>query len=131
MKVLIWLALMGLSLILFAGCQNISDTQAAKTKVLRHVVLFDFKDDATAEQIKAIEEAFAALPSKISEIKDFEWGTDVSVENLAQGYTHCFFVTFGSEKDRAVYLPHPEHKRFVELVGPIVEKVLVVDYWTR
>ena len=77
------------------------------------------------------EAAFAALPERIKEIQDFEWGTDNSPEGLQQGLTHCFFVTFASEADRDAYLPHPAHKEFVDLVGPHVEKVTVVDYWTR
>jgi hypothetical protein len=96
---------------------------------LRHVVLFKFKDGATKEQIKAVEDAFRALPAKIPEILDFEWGTDVSVENLAAGYTHCFFVTFADARAREVYLPHPDHKAFGKLLGPILDKVLVIDYY--
>ncbi|MHC4742753.1 MAG: Dabb family protein [Planctomycetota bacterium] len=100
-------------------------------KLLRHVVLFRFKKDAKAEDIKAIEEAFAALPGKVDSIYDFEWGTDVSVEGLADGFTHCFVVTFKSEEDRAKYLPHPAHKAFGELLGPVLDKPFVVDYWTN
>lgn len=100
-------------------------------KMLRHVVLFKFKDDAAAEQVKAVEDAFRQLPSKIKEIKDFEWGTNNSPEGLNQGLTHCFFVTFASEADREVYLPHPDHKAFVEVLGPVLDKVTVVDYWAQ
>jgi len=99
--------------------------------VLRHVVLFSFKDGTTRADVKKIENAFAALPSKIWQIRDFEWGTDVSVENLAKGYTHCFFVTFRSEADRDAYLPHPEHKKFGKILGPHMEQVLVLDYWAK
>ena len=100
-------------------------------QVLRHVVLFKFKDDATPEQIREIENAFCALPGKVDAIYDLEWGTDVSVENLQQGFTHCFVVTFRSEADRAKYLPHPDHKAFGKLLGPHLDKVCVVDYWTK
>jgi len=98
-------------------------------KVLRHVVLFKFKEEAKPEQVKAVEEAFRALPKKIDAIEDFEWGTDVSVENKAAGFTHCFLVTFRDAAGRDEYLPHPDHQEFVKLVGPLLEKVLVVDYW--
>jgi len=101
------------------------------TKVLRHVVLFAFKPIATPEQIGEIERAFAALPGQIEAMRDFEWGTDVSVENLSAGYSHCFFVTFGSEDDRAVYLPHPAHKAFGALLRPHLAQVLVFDYWSQ
>ncbi len=98
-------------------------------RVLRHVVLFGFKEDTTADQIPQIESAFCGLTSQIDAIEGFEWGTDVSDENLAQGYTHCFLVTFGSEAARKAYLPHPAHQKFVKLLRPHAEKVLVIDYW--
>jgi hypothetical protein len=100
----------------------------SQTGKLRHVVLFKFKDTATAEQIQAVEEAFRALPGKVAEIRAFEWGTDVSVEGLAQGFTHCFFVTFDDAEARDTYLPHPDHKAFGALLRPILDKVLVIDY---
>jgi hypothetical protein len=94
-------------------------------------VLFSFKAESTAQQIKAVETAFAALPQKIKEVKAFEWGTNNSPENLNQGFTLCFFVSFASEADRAIYLPHPDHKAFVEVLKPVLDKVLVIDYWTK
>ncbi len=100
-------------------------------KVLRHVVLFKFKDDATKEQIQEVVDAFAALPKKIKAIEDFEWGTDVSVENKAKGFTHGFIVTFADTDGRDTYLPHPAHKEFGKLVGPRVADVLVFDFWAK
>ncbi len=136
-----------LGAILLSGCVSIHEKKTTRTaaspvacthshsakpdKVLRHVVIFRFKDAATAEQIQEVEKAFAALPSKIPAIYDFEWGTDVSVEDLADGFTHCFVVTFLSEEDRAKYLPHPEHEKFVELIGPVLDKPFVIDYWAE
>lgn len=98
---------------------------------LRHVVLFKFKDGTSKQDIEKIEKAFAALPRKIPQIMGFEWGTDCSVENLAQGFTHCFILTFKNEKDRDEYLPHPEHQAFVKIVGPHLDKALVIDYIVR
>lgn len=100
-----------------------------KEKLLRHVVLFSFKEGSSVEQIKAVTDAFAALPQKISQVKSFEWGTNNSPENLNQGFTHCFLVGFASEADRAIYLTHPAHLSFVEILKPILDKVLVIDYW--
>ena len=137
-----WLAV---GSILLSGCLAVHETKQTKecefaddcplakkpAQVLRHVVLFKFKDDATPVQIREVESAFAALPSKVDAIYDLEWGTDVSVENLQQGFTHCFIVSFLSEADRAEYLPHPAHKEFGQLLGPHLDKALVVDFWTK
>lgn len=100
-------------------------------QVLRHVVLFAFKPTSSAEDIRQVEQAFVALPGQIEEIVDFEWGTDVSVEGKADGYTHCFFVSFRDAAGRDAYLPHPAHKAFGQLLRPHLEKVLVLDYWAR
>jgi len=110
--------------------KSTASTTEAPDSLLRHVVLFNFTDEASASDIQAIEAAFAGLPEKITEIRGFEWGKNNSPEGLDKGHTHCFFVTFHSEADRDAYLPHPAHQAFVELVGPLVEDVTVVDYWT-
>ncbi len=83
---------------------------AEKDQLLRHVVLFKFKDEATAADVKKVEDAFRDLPNHISEIKAFEWGTNNSPEGLAEGFTHCFFVSFANEEGRAIYLPNPKHQ---------------------
>lgn len=107
------------------------NTMAQKNPKLRHVVLFSFKDDATKEDIRKIEKAFSALPGKIPQIKGYEWGTNNSPEGLNDGLTHCFFITFDSEEDRAIYLPHPAHKAFGKILQPHLERAVVVDYWTN
>lgn len=108
---------------------TMNDTPVTKRQ-LRHVVLFKFKESATPDDIKKVEDAFSALPGKIPQIRDYEWGTNNSPEGLDKGFTHCFFLTFDSEEDRAIYLPHPDHKAFGQMLGPFLEDVLVVDYWT-
>lgn len=117
------------SCILMVMTAHAQNTNATNSSLLRHVVLFKFKDSTSTADVKKVEDAFRALPSKIKEVKAFEWGTNNSPEGLNDGFTHCFFVSFGSEKDREVYLPHPAHQAFVEVLKPHLDKVLVVDYW--
>lgn len=104
---------------------------AMPDSVLRHVVLFGFKESASPEDVNRVIDAFKALPSQISEIKGFEWGTNNSPEGLNQGLTHAFTLTFHSDADRDAYLPHPAHKAFGDVVGATLDKVTVVDYWTK
>ncbi|MDF0715718.1 Dabb family protein [Muricauda sp. 334s03] len=130
--------------LLFASCgeqpkKEASEKQTASTEKseettapqLRHVVLFKFKENSSEEDIQQVEEAFNALPSKISEIKGYEWGKNNSPENLNKGLTHCFFLTFNSEADRDTYLTHPDHVAFGDVAGPHIADVTVVDYWTK
>ncbi len=111
--------------------QSIQANTMKNDSLLRHVVLFKFKEGTTKKDVAKVQDAFAALPSKIPEIAGYEWGLNNSPEGLEKGFTHCFFLTFKSEEDRATYLPHPDHKAFGEVLGPHLEDVLVVDYWTK
>jgi lysophospholipase L1-like esterase len=97
-------------------------------QIVRHVVLFKFKEDVTPEEVDEVTLAFAKLPSKIDAIVDFEWGTDVSVEGKEKGFTHAFVVGFRDEAGRDEYLPHPAHEEFKKLVGPRLDDVLVFDF---
>ena len=121
--------LLSLTLLLLAMI-SASAARAAEAPY-RHVVLFKFKDDAPRAEVVKIEQAFVALKAKIPQIQSLEWGTNVSPEGLANGFTHCFFVTFADEKGRDAYLPHPAHKEFVEIVKPLLDDVCVVDYHVR
>jgi len=124
------LALVGIGMsVAAAGCS--SPGGGSSRGVVRHVVLFKFKDGATAEQVRGIEEKFRDLKARIPQILDLEWGTNVSPEKHAQGFTHCFFLTFRDAAARDAYLPHPAHKEFGAQLGPILDKVLVVDYVSR
>jgi len=124
-----------LSIFTILFCFSMMTTTQAQSKsskkMLRHVVLFKFKDTSSAQEIKVVEDAFVALKGKIKLIKDFEWGTNNSPENLNQGLTHCFLASFTSEKDRDDYLVHPDHKAFVEVLKPHLDKVTVIDYWVK
>lgn len=103
--------------------------QTKPTKMLRHIVMFKFKDSSGKEDVQTVVDAFRSLRTSIPEIATFEYGTDNSPEGLAGGFTHCFMVTFKSEADRDIYLPHPKHKEFVEVLKPHLDKVQVIDYW--
>ncbi len=128
---------MRLALILTLFFLGSCSSMQTHDSVLRHVVVFRFKPEATAESVAAIERAFAALPESVLDdrgervIVDFEWGTNNSPENLADGFTHCFLVSFASEDARQLYLDHPVHKEFVELLLPQLDKPFVVDYWAQ
>ncbi|HXS56150.1 MAG TPA: Dabb family protein [Hanamia sp.] len=105
--------------------------QTPHQPVLRHVVMFGWKDGTDSNQINKIVAAFKELRSKIPLIKSFEWGTNNSPEGLAGGLTHCFVATFSSTADRDAYLVHPAHKEFVSLLKPAPEKITVLDYWAQ
>ncbi len=125
------LALFSLTALTLMQTSPAQSESASPERVLRHLVLLNFKDDADEAKVEEIVEAFGNLPNEIDEIHDFEWGREDSVENLTKGFTHCFLVTFKSQEDLKAYLPHPAHLGFVKILKPVLEDVLVVDYWTN
>jgi len=103
----------------------------AKRGDLFHVVSLKFKPGATPEQIGLVEKSFEGLKEKIPGIKSLKWGTNVSPEKHDHGFTHCFVLTFASEKDRDAYLVHDEHKAFGQVLKPVMEDVFVIDFWAK
>jgi hypothetical protein len=127
------LAVFALAISVYAfAADETPKADAKKGSELLHVVSFKFKADATKEQKKALEDAFAALPAKIPQIHSFKWGTNVSPEKHDKGFTHCWVLGFKTEKDRDEYLVHPDHKAFGKVVGASgVADVFVVDFWAQ
>ncbi len=98
-------------------------------QVLKHVVMYKFRDECSPEQIDEVVKAFSGLAEKIDSIVGFERGTNVSGEGKSKGLTHCFVVTFANEAGLATYLKHPAHDAYVQVVKDKREKVVVFDYW--
>lgn len=123
---------MGIFVVLATGFTVAMTGEAAEPgKVLRHLVLYKFRDDATPEQVQEVIDTFAALPEKIDTIIGFEHGKNVSEEGKSDGLTYCFAVTFRDKQGLETYLVHPAHQEYVKVVSPRREKVVVFDYWTE
>jgi len=78
-----------------------------RTGELKHVVLFTFKASSSAKEVDNVAHTFAKLYGKVPQVKNMQWGINMSPEHLDQGFTHCFTLTFNSEKDLAAYQKHP------------------------
>ncbi|KAK1299142.1 putative protein Pop3 [Acorus calamus] len=96
--------------------------------VVKHVLLARFKEDVTPDRIDQLIKGYANLVSLIQPMKSFHWGTDVSMENMHQGFTHVFESTFESVEGIAEYVAHPAHVEFANEFLPTLEKVIVIDY---
>lgn len=109
---------------------TLSGFLAAKNDQVRHVVVFKYKPEATEAEIAQVTKAFSELKKTIPGIISFEHGINDSPEKKNQGFTHVYMVTFKNAEARDTYLPHPEHKKFGQLLGKlnILEDLFVVDY---
>jgi len=102
-----------------------------RTGELKHIVLFTFKASSSKQEIDNVAHTFAKLYGKVPQVKNMQWGINMSPEHLDQGFTHCFTLTFNSEKDLADYQKHPAHLAFQAVLKPHMDKVFVVDYFVE
>lgn len=104
------------------------DKPKGKDKLV-HVVAVKFKDGTSEADMKIVADAFRDLKKKIKEVKDYEGGGSVSVEKLNKDFHHCSVLTFKNIKDLKVYMDHPDHKAFVDLLKKHMADVFVFDFW--
>ena len=102
---------------------------AAKGKVV-HVVAFKYKKAVTEAKQKELGDALVALKKTIPQIISVQHGPNVSKEGFEKGFHDLFIVTFANEKDRDIYLEHPDHKKFAKMLdGIIADKgIFVYDF---
>jgi len=97
---------------------------------IRHLVIFHIRPGATPEQVKSFTDHFRALKDNIPGIIAFEHGENNSPEGMNRGLNHVYMLTFQDAAARDAYLPHQEHKKFIELNATmgITDEVFVIDY---
>ena len=72
-------------------------TNPLPSKSLRHIVILTFKAGTSADIIQAVDQAITRL-SKESPVKEFDWGIEVSDEQVEQK-THLNVLSFAARKD--------------------------------
>lgn len=95
---------------------------------IQHMVLFKFKPEVTSEKITELFNLIGELPQLIPGITYFAGGPNSSPEELNQGYTHGFLMTFDSVTARDTYVPHPEHERVKAALSPCIDSLLAFDF---
>lgn len=89
--------------------------------MIRHVVLLELVETATADQRQAALDALSELPALIPEIVAYRFGEDAG---LADGNADLAITAdFASPEDYLVYAQHPEHVRVItDTFAPIVAR---------
>ena len=114
-----------------AAAKTAKGEPAVGEKVLRHAVYLAFKETATKAEVQAVIDQFASLENEIPAIIDFEMGINNSPENLDDGFTHCFLVTFADVNGLQSYLAHPGHVGLVNKATPFAANMFVMDYFGK
>ena len=101
-------------------------TECDDRSVIRHLVLWSFKDDVPQAERDAIVAAGRALGSTVPSLRSLEVGESFSGAR-AQGYTHVLVGTFDDRAGLAAYETNPDHVRVGARLQQAVAKLLVVD----
>ena len=99
------------------------------SRKLKHIILFGFKESASEDYLAQVHTQLTNLENTVDEVQAIEGGVDVSDENMHQGFSYCYIMTFASLDTKNAYLQNPNFKAFSEMVRQHLEKIVVMDYW--
>ena len=94
--------------------------------MIRHIVIFRFKAEATQSDREAFLEMLRALPAKISEIVEFEAGVDVV--RSPRAFDLALVASYADLAALDRYAKHEHHLPVIERSKEICEQVASVDY---
>jgi len=95
--------------------------------MLRHVVIFKFKNGVTREdpRVPEVYAQLAQLPGRIPEVSAWEQGYNVSGRDIA--YDIALYSTFENQEALQHYSDHPAHRAVVARLREICTWH-IVDY---
>jgi hypothetical protein len=94
--------------------------------MLKHIVLMKFKTGIDKLQIEDLKENLGALPGKINEIKEFQFGPDILKSE--RSYDFALVASFTGLESLKSYQGHPDHLPVIQKVRGLCETILVVDF---
>jgi Stress responsive A/B Barrel Domain len=93
---------------------------------VRHVVVFRWRPDVTAEDIAAIDDALAALPGQVPSLRAYHHGADLQ---LGEGrWDYGIVAECDDVEGFRAYESHPAHQRVVvDVIRPCVAERAAVQ----
>jgi Stress responsive A/B Barrel Domain len=83
--------------------------------MIRHIMLWNYKDDIPPERRAFLEAELAALPDRVPSLRRVQYGHEPkagAVGGRNQSFSHCFVMYFDDMAGLAEYTSHPEHINF-------------------
>lgn len=95
--------------------------------MLRHVVMFRFSPESTADQVEYLTEGLRQLPATIPEIKAYHCGPNVGAPN--DNWHYAVVADFDDVAAHQAYVANAQHQRVItERIHPIVTERAAVQY---
>ena len=96
--------------------------------MIRHIVLFKFKENVDGERRKVLISALSGLKDNILLVKELEVGVDTGHKH--NSYDIVLNSLFNTFDDVEAYAVHPEHLKVVDLVKEMCQSSVKVDFDT-
>jgi len=94
--------------------------------MIKHIVLFKFKDENKKVFMKQIKEELENLTDIIEELKGMEVGLNLLSNSDMPDLS--LTSTFNNKEGLSIYANHPEHQKVVAKIRPMAIGRWVVDY---
>ena len=94
--------------------------------MVKHIVMFDFKEENKEANIQKAKEMLEALLESVPTLKGIEVGVNFADEGRAMDLS--IYATFDDKAGLEAYAVHPEHIKVVEFIKTVVDGSKVVDY---
>ena len=94
--------------------------------MVKHIVMFDFKDENRQENLLKAKKMLEALVNTVPSLNSMEVGLNFSEEERAMDLS--IVTTFDDKEGLALYANHPEHLEVVAFIKTVVSQSKVSDY---
>ena len=93
--------------------------------MIKHVVMWKFKEENKEENMKKARELLLALPCIISELKKMEVHFDIMHTDMSMDM--MIDTEFLTVEDMKTYAVHPEHVKVSQFIRSVIESRVVLD----
>lgn len=98
--------------------------------MIRHVLLFRFRPDASEAERSVVLAGLAELPSKHSAIRRFGLGPNISHRDST--FSYAMTMEFETREELEKYLNCESHERFVaDIFRPAIDQRAIASYETE
>jgi hypothetical protein len=95
--------------------------------MLRHVVLFAWTPEATAEQKQQVTDDLRSLPPLMSGLRAFDVGPDAGVVDGNADF--ALVADFDDVPSYLAYRNHPTHRAIIDqVINPIIKSRVAIQY---
>ena len=94
--------------------------------MIRHTVMFRFKESASSEEISAFSNGLSAMVPKIAVIVNYEHGPDLGVNE--GNFDYVVTADFADINGYTTYRDHPEHKDVIARTSHVIADRAAVQF---